>query len=168
MPQNLEVKIKLHSFNDIKKSLKKIGAEFTATLNQKDIYYKNANGLLKLRIENGIESLIWYNRNENSKNRWSNYQVVKFTNGNAKVFFSRIFEIETVVDKKRLLYMYDNTRIHLDSIKKLGNFLELETLVLNGQNNAKKRFQKIASLLKLDLSKQVKKSNRDLMLDNKK
>jgi predicted adenylyl cyclase CyaB len=168
MPQNLEVKIKLHSFNDIKKTLKKIGAEFTATLNQKDIYYRNSNGLLKLRIENGIESLIWYNRNENSKNRWSNYQVVKFTYGNGAVFFSRIFEIETVVDKKRLLYMYDNTRIHLDSIKKLGNFLELETLVLNGQNNAKKRFQKIASLLKLDLSKQVKKSNRDLMLDYKK
>ena len=38
MPQNLELKIKLESFSEIKKRLKKIGADFKATLNQKDIY----------------------------------------------------------------------------------------------------------------------------------
>jgi predicted adenylyl cyclase CyaB len=167
MPQNLEVKIKLESFRDIKKVLNKIGADFTATLNQKDIYYKNSGGLLKLRIEKGIESLIHYNRDENSKNRWSNYKLLKFSAGNAEEFFRQIFEVETVVEKKRLLYMYNNTRIHLDNIKHLGNYLELETLVLNGQADAKKRFKEIADLLNLDLKNQIKKSNRDLMLGNR-
>ena len=165
MPQNLEVKIKLKSFNDIKKRLNKIGAEFIATLNQKDIYYKYSGGLLKLRIENGDESLIRYKRNENSQNRWSNYSLLKFKDGNAEKFFKQIFEIEIVVEKKRLLYMYNNTRIHLDKIEHLGNFLELETLVLNGQADAKKRFKEIAALLKLDMKNQIKKSNRDLMLE---
>ena len=167
MPQNLEVKIQFDSFREIKEILKKIGAEFTATLNQKDIYYKNSGGLLKLRIENGVESLIHYNRNENSKNRWSNYNLLKFKDENAEKFFRQIFEIETVVEKKRLLYMYDDTRIHLDKIKYLGNYLELETLVLNGQTDAKKRFRKISELLKLDMKKQIKKSNRDMMLERK-
>ncbi|MGA8263395.1 MAG: CYTH domain-containing protein [Ignavibacteriaceae bacterium] len=167
MPQNLEVKIKLESFRDIKKVLNKIGADFTATLNQKDIYYKNSGGLLKLRVEKGIESLIHYNRDENSKNRWSNYKLLKFSAGNAEEFFRQIFEVETVVEKKRLLYMYNNTRIHLDNIKHLGNYLELETLVLNGQADAKKRFKEIADLLNLDLKNQIKKSNRDLMLGNR-
>ena len=165
MPQNLEVKIKLESFKETKKVLKKIGAIFTATLNQKDIYYKNSNGLLKLRIENGIESLIHYKRNENSKNRWSNYRLLKFKDGNAEKFFSTIFKIETIVEKKRLLYMYRNTRIHLDRIKYLGNYIELETLVLNGQADAKKRFKEISELLNLNMKGQIRKSNRDLMLE---
>ena len=168
MPQNLEVKIKFDSFGGIKKILKEIGAEFTATLYQKDVYYKNSDGLLKLRIENGVESLINYKRNENSQNRWSNYSLLKFKDGNAEKFFKQIFEIETVVEKKRLLYMYNNTRVHLDKIKHLGNFLELETLVLNGQTDAKKRFNEVAALLKLDMKNQIKKSNRDLMLGKKK
>lgn len=168
MPRNLELKIKFKSFDGVKKKLNQIGAEFTASLNQKDVYYKNKKGLLKLRIENGAESLIKYKRNENSKDRWSDYSLLKFREGNAEKFLAELFEIETVVYKKRLLYMYDNTRIHLDKIKGLGNYLELETLVLRGQQNAKKRFDKIVSLLQLDLKNQVKKSNRDLMLEKQK
>jgi predicted adenylyl cyclase CyaB len=168
MPQNLEVKIKFDSFNEMKKTLRKIGAEFTATLNQKDIYYKNSNGLLKLRIENGEETLIQYNRNENSKNRWSNYNLLRFSDGNAEKFFRKVFEIETIVEKKRLLYLYKNTRVHLDNIKHLGNYFELETLVINGQKDARERFNEIASLLMLDMKKQIKKSNRDLMIGKKK
>ena len=168
MPQNLEVKIKFASFNDIKKTLKTIGAKFTSTLIQKDVYYKNSKGLLKLRIENGKQTLIQYNRNEKSANRWSNYNLLEFSQGNAERFFKKVFETETVVEKKRLLYMYKNTRVHLDKIKHLGNYLELETLVINGQTDAKKRFNEIASLLKLDIKKQIKKSNRDLMLEKKK
>jgi adenylate cyclase, class 2 len=168
MPQNLEVKIKCGSFRNIKKTLEIIGAKFTSTLNQKDIYYKNSKGLLKLRIENGKQTLIRYKRNENSANRWSNYNLLEFGQGNADRFFRNVFEIETVVEKKRLLYMYKNTRVHLDKIRYLGNYLELETLVINGKKDAKKRFNEIVYLLKLDLHKQIKKSNRDLMLGNKK
>jgi predicted adenylyl cyclase CyaB len=168
MPQNLEVKIKCGSFLGIKKALKMMGAKFTSTLNQKDIYYKNSKGLLKLRIENGKETLIQYKRNEKSTNRWSNYNLLEINQGNAERFFRNVFEIETVVEKQRLLYMYKNTRVHLDKIRYLGNYLELETLVINGKKDAKKRFNEIAYLLKLDLHKQIKKSNRDLMLEYKK
>jgi predicted adenylyl cyclase CyaB len=168
MPQNLEVKIKCDSFRDIKKKLEMIGARFTSKLNQKDIYYKNTKGLLKLRIENGKETLIQYKRNENSTNRWSNYNLLEFCRGNAERFFRNVFEIETVVEKRRLLYIYKDTRVHLDKIRYLGNYLELETLVINGKNDAKKRFNEIVYLLILDLKKQIKKSNRDLMLEKKK
>jgi len=168
MPQNLEVKIKCDSFHDIKKALNKIGAIYTSTLNQKDIYYRNSKGLLKLRIENGKETLIRYNRNENAANRWSNYNLLEFGQGKAERFLRNVFEIETVVEKRRLLYIYKDTRVHLDKIRYLGNYLELETLVINGKNDAKKRFNEIVYLLKLDLKKQIKKSNRDLMLEKKK
>jgi len=169
MPSNLELKIKVKSYENIKKALKKINAEFVGVLNQKDIYYKCKTGLLKLRIENGNHTLIKYNRAEKSKDdRYSEYYLIKISEGKSEKIFSELFGIETVVEKKRLLYLYKNTRIHLDVIKKLGNYLELETLVLNGKRDAKKRFDEMVKILDLDLTKQIRKSNRDLMLEKKK
>lgn len=164
MPTNLELKISLASQKSLKKILEQIGAENKGMLKQKDVYYSIPNGLLKLRIENGNESLIFYNRNENDKNRWSDFEVLKFTNGKGEKFFNKLFDVEIIVKKKRELFYYDDTRIHLDTVKFLGNFLELETLVINGKVDAKNRFSKIISLLKLDESKQIRKSYRDLLM----
>jgi predicted adenylyl cyclase CyaB len=166
MPKNLELKIHINSFYRLKNRLNKINAEFIGGLIQKDIYYKISNRLVKLRIENGQQSLIKYFRDEKGKDRWSDYDVIKFTEGDTEKFFNQLFDIDAVVKKKRLLYIYDNTRIHLDDVKKLGKFLELETLVLNGLKDAKKRFNKIINLLELDLSSQIKKSYKNLMIEN--
>ncbi len=62
---------------------------------------------------------------------------------NGEKFFSNLFDVEVIVKKKRELFYYDDTRIHLDTVNNLGKFLELETLVTNGKADAKKRFEKI-------------------------
>ena len=168
MPTNLELKIRVISHQALKKILEQIGAENKGMLKQKDVYYSIPNGLLKLRIENGNESLIFYNRNENNKNRWSNFEFLKFVNGKGEKFFNNLFDVKIIVKKKRELFYYDDTRIHLDTVKFLGKFLELETLVINGKTDAKKRFKKIINILELDESKQIRKSYRDLLMDSKK
>ncbi len=164
MPLNLELKVKLSSHAEIKDSLNLINAGFVKTLNQKDIYYKTGSGLLKLRIENGEQSIIKYLRDESGSDRFSNYEVLHFSDGDAEKFFNDIFQIETVVEKKRLLYLYDNTRVHLDEVTGLGNFLELETLVLDGKDDAKKRYKTIIKLLSLDRYEAIKMSYRDLIM----
>jgi len=168
MPTNLELKIRVTSHQSLKKILEQIGAENKGMLKQKDVYYSVPNGLLKLRIENGNESLIFYNRNENDENRWSDFEVLQFANAKGEKFFSKLFDVEIIVKKKRELFYYDDTRIHLDKVNNLGKFLELETLVINGKADAQKRFAKIISLLKLDESKQIRKSYRDLLMSNTK
>jgi predicted adenylyl cyclase CyaB len=168
MPTNLELKISVTSHQSLKKNLKQICAENKGILNQKDVYYSVPNGLLKLRIENGSESLIFYNRNENDKNRWSDFEVLKFANSNGEKFFNNLFNVEVIVKKERELFYYNDTRIHLDTVDYLGKFLELETLVINGKVDAKKRFKKIINLLKLDIYKQIRKSYRDLLMDSTK
>ncbi len=80
MPTNLELKIRVTSHQSLKKILEQIGAENKGMLKQKDVYYSIPNGLLKLRIENGNESLIFYNRNENDNNRWSDFELLQFAN----------------------------------------------------------------------------------------
>jgi len=166
MPVNLELKIRIDSLESLIERLKSINAKQDSVFLQKDIYYKIHNGLLKLRIENGLKTLIFYIRDEVSKNRWSDFNLLNIEDNNAEQFLSKLFEVEEVVEKKRKLFWFNNTRIHLDEVKELGNFLELETLVINGNTEAENRFDEIVFLLNLDLSKQIKKSYKNLISES--
>ena len=164
MPQNLEIKIHLDSHESALNVLKNLHAEFVKDINQKDIYYKSHGSLLKLRIEDEGESLIKYIRDEENPDRFSDYEVICLKSTGTEKFFSSIFTIEAVVLKKRSLYVYKDTRIHLDNVKDLGTFLEFETLVLNGREDAKERFKFLIDKFGIDIEKQIKCSYRDLML----
>ncbi len=165
MPINLELKLRLLDPDEVMNKIKVINAEFKGELNQTDVYYKIPNGLLKLRLENGTQTLIKYVRNERSGDRWSDYHLISLENNDAREYLKDILEEETVVEKQRLLYLYDNTRIHLDTVKRLGSFLELETLVINGKDDAGRRFDNVVDLLTLDKGNELRKSYRDLMLE---
>lgn len=164
MAKNLELKIDIHNQRDelIEKCIK-IGAAFEKELTQKDIYYKIEDGLLKLRIQNTGSELIQYKRDEVNPKRWSNYFVLNITDENAESFFSKLFSIEAIVEKKRFLYKYKNTRIHFDTVKNLGDFLELESVVTDSEENAMEEFFEIINLLNINLNQQIKKSYRDLI-----
>ena len=165
MPLNLELKICLENSSSVKEKIKLINAEYKGELNQVDVYYGYKNGLLKLRIENGSQTLIKYNRNEKAGSRWSDYHLISLEKNDAREYLNDILEIETVVEKKRHLYLYDNTRIHLDEVNGLGSFLELETLAINGKDDAGRRFSHIIRVLELNTEHEIRKSYRDLMLE---
>jgi len=164
MPKNLEIKVKLSSHKEIKTILKKNKIYFEGLLIQKDIYYIVDRGILKLRIENEKQTLIFYDRNEKSKKRWSDYHLLEINNTDANKYLKRFLEMLTIVNKKRELYLYKDTRIHLDYVKGLGCFLELETRVINGLADAEKRFSFMMDLLKLRNIKEIRASYRDLLL----
>lgn len=164
MALNLELKARVENHEAIKHILKNIGATFEKILDQKDIYYKVQDGLLKLRIENGNYSLIKYNREEEKSDRWSNYYVVKMEGTETELLFSSLFPIETEVLKKRELYLYKDTRIHIDTVENLGKFIELETVVHGEREYAKELFDEMVELLNLELSDQIRSSYRDLIL----
>ena len=165
MPVNLELKIKIDNKADMIESLRSINAEFKGELNQTDIYYRIKNGLLKLRLENGTQTLIKYLRNEKAGERWSDFRIISLSRDDAREYFKDVLEEEAVVEKKRLLYLYDNTRIHIDDVYGLGSFLELETLVINGKEDAERRFETLAGLLYLNRENELRKSYRDLILE---
>jgi len=164
MPRNLELKLQLESFKDTRELIKQNRIGLKEILIQKDIYYQVEKGLLKLRIENGKSSLIYYKRDEKSSKRWSDFEYVKFDEGNPEKFFKLIFESGVTVSKVRELYIQNNTRIHLDKVKGLGTFIELETVVVNGLKDAEKRFNKIINMLNLNTENQIRASYRDLLI----
>lgn len=165
MPLNLELKIKTPSHSLFEKKLLRINAEFKGILHQKDIYYHLKNGLLKLRVENGTYCLIKYQRDETGK-RWSDYQLLFLNGENPEKYLSNLFNIEIIVEKRRKLFLYKDTRIHLDNVKGLGKYLELETLVIKGKTEAKQRFDEIISKLDIDISNQIRKSYKNMILES--
>jgi len=163
MALNLELKIKVDSHRKYVSALKQAGAQNPGTLKQKDVYYKVKNGLLKLRIENGTYTLIKYFRNENGK-RWSNYELMKIEAKNPERYLNEIFDVEAVVFKEREYWLYKNTRVHLDTVKGLGKFLELETLLTRDRTDATEKFNEIVKILDLDPTKQIHSSYKNLLM----
>ena len=164
MPKNLEIKVKLSSHKEVKSILKKNKIQFKELLIQEDIYYKVDKGILKLRIEDDNQTLIFYDRNEKSKKRWSDYHLLEINKTDGTEYLKRFLDVLVIVNKKRELYLYNNTRIHLDNVKNLGYFLELETVVLNGLKDAEKRFNHLLDLLNLRDKKEIRASYKDLLL----
>jgi len=163
MPINLEIKIKVSSFEPMVAQLKKIKAKRTAILKQRDVYFVASEGLLKLRKEGKHQELIRYKRNETGKKRWSNFEILELHQPHAERFLSNLLTKEVVVEKERLLFLYKNTRIHLDTVKKLGKFIELETKVLSTKKEAQERFNFLIEALQLDPKNQLRLSYHDLL-----
>ena len=163
MPLNLELKLKVNSHSKLISALKSANAENRGILKQKDIYFKIKKGILKLRVENKTFTLIKYFRDEKGK-RWSNYELLKLEGANPEKYLRQIFDVEVVVVKKRNVWLYNNTRVHLDEVKGLGKFLELETLFISTRKDAESRFKDTITLLNLDLSGQIRASYKNLLM----
>src|SRR4030095_802309 len=64
----------------------------------------------------------------------SNYLIVPSGDPTSlKILLSNTLAVRGVVQKQRLLYRIDNTRVHLDDVDGLGFFVELEVVVNEGQ-----------------------------------
>jgi adenylate cyclase class 2 len=165
MPVNLEIKIPVKNFKKLIAIIEKKGGQKIYSSRQIDIYYKLNNGRLKIRNSSGEKSIIYYKRIEDGSERWSDFETIKVDKPDKWIkLFDKFLERLTVVDKHRTLYHLYNTRIHFDKVKGLGNFVELETKVVKGKQKARKEFQKILELLKLNPEKQILNSYSDLIL----
>ncbi|MCF8243369.1 MAG: class IV adenylate cyclase [Melioribacteraceae bacterium] len=162
MPTNLELKIKIDNQENLYKQIEKIDAAFVKSIHQRDIYFKHDCGLLKLRVQDENAELIYYDRNETG-DRFSNYSILLVDKKNGEEFLSNILTVEIIVEKLRKLYMYKNTRIHIDEVKNLGLFMEFETLVLTSKEEAEAEFNELVKLLNVDLNNQIRSSYRNLL-----
>lgn len=170
--KNIELKIILPDSRNVLVVLKKIRAKSEGKLLQVDTYYNCKNGRLKLREINGKKSeLIFYKRPDKSGSKVSNYEVIKFDKKRIKqmrfVLRSALGE-KVIVNKIRNLWIYKNTRIHLDKVTGLGNFLELETVV-DGINmkQSREEHEEVVGLLSLEKNKKIEGSYSDLLLKKK-
>jgi len=130
--RNIEVKARLRDRPAVERRLPALGARRLWTRRQADTFFSVPRGWLKVReVEGGPAEVISYRRSVDSgAPRPSDYDVIPVADAAAwKRILARVLEADGIVAKERTLWMHGHTRIHLDRVEGLGEFVELETVI---------------------------------------
>ncbi len=165
--KNIELKVQVKNFSDIVPILKRIAARPAGLISQKDTYFNCPGGRMKIReINNRRYELIYYRRPDIQGSKISNCQIIKMDKkmvSELKKIFRKLWGEKAVIIKNRRLWLLGKTRIHLDQVKGLGNYIELETVFNNDDHRkAMVEHRRIISVLRLRGNKKIKESYSDL------
>jgi len=138
MPSNIEIKARVRDFAEIKFRAEKLSDTPVEVIHQEDVFFKVPQGRLKLRIF-GIDQaqLIYYTRPDQDGPKRSDYHIALISDPeNLKRVLELAYGIRGIVKKLRYLYLVGQTRVHLDDVEGLGQFMELEVVMQEGQSDA--------------------------------
>jgi adenylate cyclase, class 2 len=166
MPTNLEFKASVFSLDNVKDIATEINATHLTTLYQTDTYFNTDKGRLKLRENNDIEAqLIYYEREENSSDRWSKYKIYNVQDSTLlKELLINAYGIKVVVKKERDVFIYKNARIHADKVENLGAFLEFEVIHESDVTKSSELLDYLKSSFKSEINKVFFESYSDILL----
>lgn len=138
MPANIEIKARAANFDEIKSRAEKLSDVPVDVIPQEDTFFNVDHGRLKLRVlapDRG--QLIYYSRPNQEGPKRSDYHIAETPDpDNLKRVLELAYGIRGVVKKTRYLYLVGQTRVHLDDVEGLGQFMELEVVMKNGQSDA--------------------------------
>ncbi|XP_025088077.1 uncharacterized protein LOC112560429 isoform X2 [Pomacea canaliculata] len=119
MPSNVEIKARVRDMEGLKKVAATLSGSDGELLQQEDTFFYCRNGRLKLRVRKGFPSqLISYDRPDET---------------GPKFMLGRALGLQGTVKKDRWLYIVGQTRVHVDQVHGLGDFMELEVMLKDGQ-----------------------------------
>jgi predicted adenylyl cyclase CyaB len=135
MPRNVEIKARVTGWEQLRKRAVAIADRPPEMLEQEDVFFTVPRGRLKLRTQNGSAELIYYFRENAAGPRESRYLRVPISDpAAARQMLALVHGERGIIRKNRWLYMVGQTRIHLDRVENLGDFLELEVVLRDGQS----------------------------------
>jgi predicted adenylyl cyclase CyaB len=164
--KNIEFKARCADLQAVRERLEELGVPLDRRMRQVDTYFEVSSGRLKLReIGDGEAQLVQYHRPDESAVRACEYTVVPVKDAaGLKRALSLALGVRVVVDKVRELYLWDHTRVHLDTVEELGTFLELETVVTDQTlENARAECERIKDALMIRDEDILSGSYADLM-----
>jgi len=138
MPANIEIKAYARDFEAMRRRAEALSDKPVEVIPQEDVFFHTPQGRLKLRILSADQGqLIYYTRPDQEGPKRSDYHIsVSSDPGNLKHVLELAYGIRGVVRKTRYLYLVDQTRVHLDDVENLGQFMELEVVLREGQSDA--------------------------------
>jgi adenylate cyclase class IV len=131
MPRNIEIKARISRVEALLPKVRSIADQGPWELRQLDVYFECPAGRLKLRTGPEIPGeLIFYRRDNQAAPKESSYR--RYPSADAQGLRELLGEALGEcgrVEKVRTLFLSGRTRIHLDSVTGLGDFLELEVVL---------------------------------------
>ena len=141
MPRNIEVKASITSVDDLLPRACVLAGGQAERIEQDDSFFRVAQGRLKLRqFADGSAELIHYQRPDTESAKASDYVRVPVPDpATLREALARACGLLGRVQKTRWLLIVEqngfSTRIHLDRVQGLGDFMELEVVLKDGQTD---------------------------------
>lgn len=131
MANNIEIKARVCDRAGLEARARAIADQGPIAIAQDDTFFACGNGRLKLReFGDGQAQLIFYQRNDQAGPKNSFYRIVPVGDPAAlRDALTLAYGIVGRVVKQRTLYLAGRTRIHLDRVQGLGDFMELEVVL---------------------------------------
>ena len=128
---NIELKARYPDPEKGRQTCERLGAQLVQSERQRDTYFSTGAYRMKLRESSlGKHFMIWYSRPNESNSRKSSYRLLPVADPAAKrQIFAASMGVKAEVEKARHLYQYGPTRIHIDYVEGLGEFIEFEYVV---------------------------------------
>jgi adenylate cyclase len=135
MKRNVEIKAAVTDLAAIEEKAAKLADEGPVVLEQEDVFFHCPRGRLKLRRFATRAELIAYERPDALGPKPSRYVVHRTDDPDGlQNALSLAMGIRGVVRKRRTLYVIGQTRVHLDHVQSLGDFVELEVVLAEDQD----------------------------------
>jgi predicted adenylyl cyclase CyaB len=137
MARNVEIKARIDSIDALLLRAQALADGAVQRIEQDDTFFHVAHGRLKLReFADGSAELIHYHRPDTVDAKLSDYLRTPVHAAEMRPLLERALGAIGRVRKQRLLLMCGATRIHLDCVAGLGDFIELEVVLRDDQSKA--------------------------------
>ncbi len=145
--------------------MRRLGAEYVGTLTQDDTYFRVPRGRLKLRVEDGDASLVYYLRPDERRPKVSRVLVARVLDPDAvREILAAVLGVGVRVRKVRRVYMWEGVRVHLDRVEGLGTFLEFELVTdERGVEEGRERLRRLMEVLGIGDNDLIAHSYSDLI-----
>lgn len=137
MPRNIEIKARVDSIDTLLPHARALADGDVQVIDQDDLFFAAPHGRLKLRrFADGSAELIHYHRPDGPEARASDYVRVAVPDADGLALaLQRALGRGGRVRKRRWLLLRGQTRMHLDRVEGLGDFVELEVVLRDGQGD---------------------------------
>jgi len=138
MPRNIEIKARIESVEAIAPRVAALADQGPVEIMQDDTFFTCDRGRLKLRAFSADEGQLIFYRRPNQLGPKESFFIISPTAApdSLREALSLAYGQAGRVRKRRTLYLVGRTRVHLDRVEDLGDFLELEVVLSEGEHSA--------------------------------
>ena len=170
MNRNVEIKTRVADLAAVRKTVEQLAGTGPIVLEQEDTFFHCPSGRLKLRCfgDSRPAELIFYRREDTTGPKECRYIIHRTSEPQGLLaVLSACLEVRAVVRKRRTLYLVGRTRVHLDEVDGLGDFVELEAVLQPGQEASEgvRMARDLMARLGIGSDQLVEKAYVDLLLD---
>jgi adenylate cyclase class IV len=155
MARNIAIKARTDQFDELLERAEELTADTPISFRQHEFFYDVPAGRLKLcQFDCGTPAeLIFYRRDERDAQKSLYYSRSPVTNPDAMhVLLEQALTTRGIVSKERHVFYTGRTRIHLDRVDGLGDFVELEVLLEDDEDEMVGEAEAHAILEKLGIA----------------